>query len=274
MFFLVESTLPLQLGSLFAILAIPTWLFVARQLYKSYKESESKTTKYLSFGLVFGALAVLFLALEQVFLLIFDGGTEKGSKYIPTEIISGYNSAEFSLLFAYLALALSAVAILYFDLFSLSFFEKRWARFLPLLLGLLLFLYVLVFFFTPNEWRVNVAGTDFDLEHFEYTPVLFLLFVFPLIAPVIILLISTYQVRSQSTYAFRRTLLITFAQFLLTIGYLVEILGSDIFSTTFKIEFGVADYAITFGRLFIFIYPAIAYQGINPSERIKRILGA
>lgn len=271
---MVQSNLALQLGSIFAVLAIPVWLFVARQLYKSYKENERKTTKYLSFGLVFGAIAVLFLALETVFLQIFDSGTLEGTKYVPSVVIAGYNSAEFALLFAYLALGFSAVAIFYFDMFSLSFFEKRWARLLPLILGVLLILYVLVFFFTPNEWRANALGTDFDLEHFGYTSILFYLFVIPLIAPVIVLTVSTFQVRSQSTYAFRRTLLITFAQLLLTLGYLVEILGTEIFHTTFDLAPGIADFAITFGRLFIFIYPGIAYQGINPAEKIKRLLGA
>jgi hypothetical protein len=270
---MVESNLPLQLGSVFAILAIPTWLFVAWQLYKSYRESERKTTKYLSFALVFGALAVLFNALKLVFLVVFDNETPNGAVYIPSEVFAGYDSAQFALLFAYLALGLSAVAIFYFDLFSLSFFENRLVKLLPFLLGILLIVYVLVFFFTPNEWRANVPGTDFDLEHFQYTSILFYLFVIPLIAPVIVLTVSTFQVRSQSTYAFRRTLLITFAQFLLTLGYLVEILGSEIIQTTFNIEFGIADFAITFGRLFIFIYPAITYLGINPGERMKRILG-
>ncbi|MHA1990921.1 MAG: hypothetical protein ACW981_08260 [Candidatus Hodarchaeales archaeon] len=271
---MVESNVPLQIGTVFAILAIPTWLYVARKLYKSYRESESKSTKYLSFALVFGALAVLFNALKLVFLVVFDNDTPNGAVYIPSEVISGFNSAEFALLFAYLALAFSAVVIFYFDLFSLSFFEKRWARILPIFLALVLIGYVLVFFFTPNEWRANLPGTDFDLEHFEYTLLLFLLFVIPLIAPVIILTVSTIQVRSKSTFALRRTFLITFAQFLLTLGYLVEILGSEIIQSTFNIESGIADYAITFGRLFIFIYPVLAYQGINPSERIKRLLGA
>jgi hypothetical protein len=270
---MVQSNLALQLGSVFAILAILTWLFVAWRIYKSYKESERKTTKYLAFALVFGAIAVLFNALKFVFLLVFDNETPNGAKYIPSEVITGYESAQFALLFAYLALGLSAVVIFYFDLFSLSFFDKRWARLLPILLGILLILYVLVFYFTENEWRANVPGTDYDLEHFQYTSILFYLFVIPLIAPVIVLTVSTFQVRSQSTFAFRRTLLITFAQFLLTLGYLVEILGSEIIQTTFDIEFGVADFAITFGRLFIFIYPALAYLGINPGDRMKRILG-
>lgn len=249
-----------------AILAIFAWLYGFYKVYSNYKETQKKQSLYFSLGILFGALAIICLATELTILQLFDAGTTGGSEYLPKIVFANVDSYALGFFFSYLAILLSATAILMFDAFSLSFFENK-MKFIIIPLILLL-AYVVVYLYPDLPiLTLNKAGTDYNPSHTKFIfsiatdDVLVGLFLIPLFFPAFVFLLSALQLRGNA-YNFKRSLVLCFVQILIGIGYTIEIVGSD------------NPYLPIVGRLFILLYPYLTWNVLQSSGWVKKILGA
>ncbi|MHA2363692.1 MAG: hypothetical protein ACXAC7_07025 [Candidatus Hodarchaeales archaeon] len=248
------------LGSIFALIAMIGWYHGFYKVFQNYQETGKQQSQFFSFGLLSGGTAILFLAAEQIILRIFDEGTNRGEKFTGSEIISGLEAYDLALYLAFIAGAISALAILFFDLFSLSFFENKIK--IVIIPAILLIGYVLVFIFISNpEWRLNTDGTDYDLTRGKQSELIMtVLFVIPLLLPFVVFLYTTWSVRG-NTYNFRRLGVISILQAGLSFAYFIEIVGTS-------------DWLIVVTRFILLVYPFLTWSVLNPNDRVKRILGA
>ncbi len=251
------------LSSIIAIIAIFAWLYGFYKVYMSYRQTEKKQSLYFSLGLLFGGLAIIFLALELTTLQIFldNSKTLRGGDYFGTVVpIFNMNSADLGAYFSYIAVIMSAIAILFFDSFSMSFFENKMKY---LIIPAILVLAYVVLYFYPNipGIQLNATGTDFNPYHApSWDALLAALFILPVFFPAIIFFISAYQTRSNA-YNFRRSFVLAILSILLGVGYTIEIVGGEA-------------YLSVIGRLFILLYPYATWNVLQSSRFVRRLLGA
>ena len=260
-------SLAFQIGTLFILLSIPIWLFIGYKVYRVWQSTNRSQSLYFAGGLITGAISVAGITIDQISLRInYVGVDPVNNHYIGTPIIAGIDSILFALIFAYLAYALALIATAFFEMFALSFLSLKWFK-LIIPLALLMLISALIFYFTPDWWQINSSGTDFPLSRdpFNLYAIITLLFL-PLAVPVLILLSSTIHLRSESTFAFRRSLILTIGQFLVGLGFIMEVVNSILINN-------IEDLFFTIGRFFIMIYPILMFIALYPTERTKRILG-
>lgn len=251
------------LSSLIAVLAIFAWLYGFYKVYMSYRQTEKKQSLYFSLALLFGGLAIIFLAMELTTLQIFLDNTltKRGGDYVGTTVpILNMNSADLGAYFSYIAVIMSAVAILMFDSFSMSFFENKMKY---LIIPILLVLAYVGLYFYPNipGIQLNKSGTDFNPYHTPETDALLVaLFILPVFFPAIIFFISAIQTRGNK-YNFRRSFVLALLSIMLGIGYTIEIVGGEA-------------YLSVIGRIFILLYPYLTWSVLQSSKYVRKILGA
>lgn len=256
-----QSTALGSLGSIFAVIAMIGWFYVFYRVYKNYKESQKQQSLYFSIALAMGGIAILFLAAEQIILTFFDEGTTYGARYLGGDIIAGSLSAyNLALFFAFIAASVSVISLLFFNLFSLSFFENKLK--LIIIPVILLIGYIVVFIFISNpEWRLNMTGTDWDLHREDAMELLIIsLFIIPIVFPLLVFYYTTWIVRG-NTFNFRRLFFLSLFQTALFFAYYIEIIGAE-------------DALIVFTRFLLMIYPFLTWATLNPGDRVKRLLGA
>ena len=158
------STPTTILSSLIAILAIFAWLYGFYKVYSNYKQNQKKQSLYFSLALLFGGLAIIFLALELTTLQLFDAGTIAGQDYVGKTVALGLNSKDLGAWFSYVAVVLSIFAIFSFDAFSMSFFENKMKY---LIIPTLLLVAYFIIYFYPNlpAIQLNAQGTDYNPYH-------------------------------------------------------------------------------------------------------------
>lgn len=251
------------LSSTIAVIAIFAWLYGFFKVYSNYRQTQRKQSLYFSLGLLFGALAIIFLALELTTLQAFLDNTLtiRGQEYVGTNIpYINMNSKDVGAGFAYTAVILSAFALFFFDAFSMSFFENK-MKYL-IIPGILVIAYVILYFYpaVPQVY-LNSSGTDFNPTHKGSTDaILILLFMFPIYFPAIIFFISAIQTRA-SKYNSKRFIVLAILSILLGIGYTIEIVG------------GPELYPVI-GRIFILIYPYATWSVLQQNAIVKKLLGA
>lgn len=248
-----------ELSSLIALIAIVAWLYGFYKVYSNYRQNQKKQSFYFSMGLLFGGLAIVFLALELLTLQIFDAGTQAGQEYVGKTVAFGLNSYQLGAGFSYVAVVLSIIAIFSFDTFSMSFFENK-MKFL-IIPAILLIAYFIIYFFPNPIIKLNSTGTDYNPSHPGNIDTLIVaVFLIPLFFPALIFLLTAIQTRA-NTYASRRSLALCFLQILLGIGYTIEIVGG-------------VDFLSVIGRLFILIYPFLTWNVLQGSNFVRKILGS
>jgi hypothetical protein len=255
-----ERNTTTSISSLIAILAIVAWIYGFYKVYQNYKQTQKKTSLYFASALLLGGLAIIFLALELITLQIFDLGTTVNQVYIGRDIMTGVNAGNVATLFSFIAVILSAFAILMFDTFSISFFENK-MKFL-VFPAMLIFIYITVYFY-PNlpEIRLNETATDYNPFHDDTTSnILIILFLIPLFFPAFVFLLSAFQTRGNQ-YNFKRSLALAILSIMVAIGYAIEIIGGE-------------DYYSIIGRIFILLYPFLTWNVLQGSKFVKRLLGA
>jgi hypothetical protein len=255
-----ERTTITLLGSLIAFLAIFAWLYGFYKVYQNYKESGKKQSFFFSIGLLFGGLAIIFLALELLTFQLFDDNTIQGATYVGKEIYGGINSYDAGLTFGIIAASLSVVSILAFDAFALSFFENKQKYLIfPIVL---MILYIIIYIFLSNPIvKLNDAGTDYDITRSaDFELIMFGLFMFPLFLPSIVFLMSAIQVRGNK-FNFRRSLALCFLQVMIGVGFTIEIVGGE-------------DFMSIISRLMILLYPVSTWSVLQANRFVKKILGA
>lgn len=254
------------LSSGIAIVAIFAWLYGFYKVYQNYKETNKKQSLYFSLAILFGAFAIIGLALELTVLQLYDNKTPAGHEYIGSTVFAGINSYAFGFTFAYLAILLSSVAIFMFDAFSLSFFENK-MKFL--IIPLILLLGYVVVYLWPNLpiIQLNNAGTDYNPAHtvdlfgIPTDGLLVALFLIPIFLPAFIFLLSAIQLRG-NRFNTLRSLSLCFLQILLGIGYTIEIVGPE------------NAYLPIIGRLFILVYPYLTWNVLQSSGWVRKLFGA
>ena len=258
-------SLVFQIGTIFILLSIPIWLFTGYKVFRVWKSTGRSQSLYFTGVLILGGIAVASITIDQLSLRIFYVGVNTQG-YINTPLFVGVGSVIFALFFAYLGYAAAIIGFTCINMFSLSFLSPKWFK-LVIPLAFLLFLSALIFYFTPDSWQINSAGTDFPLTRDAvYLYAIIGLVFFPLIVPVLVMLSSTLHLRLESTFAFRRSIILTVGQLIIGLGFIMEVVNSLFINN-------IEDTYITIGRFFIMIYPILMFIALYPTERTKRILG-
>lgn len=248
-----------ELSSAIALIAIVAWLYGFYRVFSNYRQNQKKQSLYFSMGLLFGGLAIVFLALELLTLQLFDNGTQAGKEYMGKTVAFGLNSYQLGAGFSYVAVILSIIAIFSFDVFSMSFFENK-MKFL-IIPAILLLAYFVIYFFPNPKIFLNASGTDYNPTHpGNIDGLIVAVFLIPLFFPAFIFLLTAFQTRG-NTYAFRRSLALCFLQILLGIGYTIEIVGG-------------IDFLSVIGRFFILIFPYFTWSVLQGSNFVRKFLGA
>lgn len=254
------STPTTIVSSVIAILAIFAWLYGFYKVYSNYKQNQKRQSLYFSLALLFGGLAIIFLALELTTLQLFDAGTIAGHDYVGKTVALGLNSADLGAWFSYIAVVLSIFAIFAFDSFSMSFFENK-MKYL-IIPAVLLVAYFIIYFY-PNLplIQLNSTGTDYNPYHTgTIDTYIIAIFLIPLYFPAFIFFLTALQTRANK-YNFRRSLILCLLQIMIGIGYTIEIVGGP-------------DYYSVIGRLFILLYPYLTWNVLQSSNFVKKLLGA
>ena len=259
-------SLAFQIGTIFILLSIPIWLFIGYKVFRVWQNTNRYQSLYFTGVLFAGAIAVASITIDQVSLRLYYVGVDANNHYIGTMLFAGINSILFALFFAYLGYLMATIGFTFFNMFSLSFLDQKWFK-LVIPLTLLLVISALVFFFTPNWWQINLSGTDFPLTRDPvYLYAIIALVFLPLAVPVLVMLSSTLHLKSESTFDFRRSIILTIGQLIIGLGFIMEVVNSLFINS-------IEDQYITIGRFFIMIYPVLMYIALYPTERTKRILG-
>ncbi|MFX1250646.1 MAG: hypothetical protein ACFFCZ_03445 [Promethearchaeota archaeon] len=252
--FLIASLVVIVIAMLLA-------LFVGYKLYRSWKESGQRPTLYMAGFFATFVVSVLLLLGELQVVSLTHNGT------LPLTIEQG----EFlGYLLAVLAVGGSVIAIIFLNLFALSFLEEKYRAYLiiPVVIGIL---YWLVFSFGhiffplfSFNWTPELQGdilTTFNMARSQDALLtILLLMAVPVWFPPLVLAIATIKLRKGDRPVFLRSLLITISGFILAITYIFEIIEA-------------IPALVPIIRLGFVIYPILMYLCLLMPAWFKRLLG-
>ncbi|MFX1250647.1 MAG: hypothetical protein ACFFCZ_03450 [Promethearchaeota archaeon] len=243
------------------VIAVLLALFVSYKLFRSWRESGQRPTLYMAGFFVVFVVSVLFLVGELQVVSLTHNQT------LPLTIQQG----EFlGYVLAVLAIGGSVIAIIFLNLFALSFLEEKYRGYviIPVVIGILYWLvYSFAHYFFPFfsfSWEPELVGdvlTTFNMARSDEALIalLFLMSVPVWFAP-LVLTIVTIQLRKGDRPVFLRSLLITISGFILAFTYIFEIIE-------------VIPALIPIIRLGFVIFPILMYLCLLMPEWFKRLLG-
>ncbi|MFW9904997.1 MAG: hypothetical protein ACFFFH_11735 [Candidatus Thorarchaeota archaeon] len=239
------------LGIAVVIIAIILFLLLGIYLLNSYRRTKRNTTLYMSLILLFGCLALLSLALEQVILIASDV-TQADAPEKKSFLQYGFQEIDvfwLSYFFAFIAWVTSASAILSACFFTQSFFSNKYQKLL-IIPAIMLALWVIVYTAAPFQWT-EIAG-DWQPQHDPEYEILGYLFLFPNLWMIVLLFfylsISLYK---RGVPRWKQTLILAVGQAFLSLGFTIEIIN-------------IQDPLISlFARFAIMIYPVVAWIGLR-----------
>ncbi|MFX1250645.1 MAG: hypothetical protein ACFFCZ_03440 [Promethearchaeota archaeon] len=243
------------------VIAVLLALFVCIKLYRSWKESGQRPTLYMAGFFATFVVSVLLLVGELQVVSLTHNGT------LPFTIQQG----EFlGYLLAVLAVGGSVLALIFLNLFALSFLGERYRAYviIPVVIGIL---YWLVFSFGhiffplfSFNWEPELVGdvlTTFNMARSQDALLTILLLMsVPVWFGPLVLIIATIQLRSADRPVFLRSLLITLSFIIIAITYIFEIIEA-------------IPALIPIIRLGFVIFPILMYLCLLMPEWFKRLLG-
>ncbi|WP_455143523.1 hypothetical protein [Candidatus Hodarchaeum mangrovi] len=270
---------PLELlGVGFVTISIILWILLGIKLILSYRRSPKPQTLSLALVLIFGGIAMLFLATEQILLLT---GADPTIGSTPIYEILSFSEIPNIFLLAFFAAALawisSGLAIILMNFFTLSFFPDTSKKILiaPILV---ITLYLTIIIFSPFQFAYT--GSDWSPEHDITTNfILWILFLFPLWIVTLLFFYLSISLLRQNSPTWRRLFWIFIAQTLLSIGFTVEILNPPAFTGLIndlgiQIALFLSDaFWSTSSRFLMMIYPLLMWIGVFTPNWAKGMLG-
>ncbi|MHA2346317.1 MAG: hypothetical protein ACXACP_06330 [Candidatus Hodarchaeales archaeon] len=226
------------IGVGFVVLGIIFYFALGIRLYLSYRRTERKQTLYLSLLLIFGGIALLSLALEQVILLV---NADPLDSQTIDDALSIFQYSEINVfwvgfLFAAIAWVASSLAIISANFFTHSFFPNA-NRKLLLIPILLMTAYLGLLLFSP--FYFEYSGSDWSPYHDQSTTFIkWILFLIPLWTVSVLFLYLTVSFRRKNMTAWKRVGWFFFSQVILSIGFTIEILNPGTF-TQFLSDVGI-----------------------------------
>jgi len=239
------------LGIVVVVLAIILFLLLGIYLLNSYRRTKRNTTLYMSLILLFGCLALISLALEQVILIASDV-TEAQAPEKKSFLVFGFDEIDvfwLSYFFAFIAWVTSASAILSACFFTQSFFSDKYKKLL-IIPVIMLVLWVIVYTVAPFQW-IEIAG-DWQPQHDLEFEILGYIFLFPNLWMIVLLFFYlTISLYRRGVPRWKQTLILAIGQAFLSLGFTVEIIN-------------IQDPLISlFARIAIMIYPIVAWIGLR-----------
>ena len=245
------------LNIIIVVIAIILFLLLGLYLLNSYRRTRRNTTLYMSLLLLFGSLALLSLALEQVVLIASDvtQADAPAKKSFLVYRFDEINVFWLAYFFAFIAWVTSAIAILSACFFTQSFFADKYKKFL-IIPAIMLTLWVLVYTAAPFEWQY-VEGDwqpqhdDLFLDIIPYE-ILGYIFLFPNLWMIVLLFFYlTVSLYRRGVPRWKQTLILAIGQVLLSLGFTIEIINIQI------------PIVSLFARFAIMIYPIVAWIGLR-----------
>lgn len=239
------------LGIIFVVIAVILFLLLGLYLLNSYRRTKRNTTFYMSLLLLFGCLALVSLALEQV-VLIASGLTMDDAPEKKSFLAFSFNEIDVfwvALLLAVIAWVTSASAILSANFFTQSFFSEKYKKLL-IIPAIMLALWVIVYTAAPFQW-IEIAG-DWQPQHDDFFEIVGYIFLFPNLWMVVLLFFYlTLSLYRRGVPRWKQTFVLAIGQAFLSIGFTVEIIN-------------VQDPIISLiARFAIMIYPIIVWIGLR-----------
>ncbi|NVM30261.1 MAG: hypothetical protein HWN65_15560 [Candidatus Helarchaeota archaeon] len=197
---------PVQiLGFCFIILTFIVQFLLGQKLYRDYLGNKSRTTLMFSLTFLFWGSALFFLALERL-------------------LISGIEDDPTVILFAYIAVIFSVVAILFMDLFASHLtFPKHVKKlmFIPIVLSIIFLTLLLIF----TETHLYAPFYEIEFPHTVRTAMLFT--IFPLyLFPIGVLAYYSYRMKSRSPPHAKRSAWVAVGLVFVILTYMFEVIGS------------------------------------------------
>ena len=232
-----------MIGVGFVVLGIIFYFALGIRLYLSYRKTERKQTLYLALLLIFGGIALLSLAVEQVILLV---NADPLDSQTIDDALSIFQYSEINVfwvgfLFAAIAWLASSLAIISANFFTHSFFPNANKKLLlvPIVLMTAWFVLLLVspfyFEYSGSDWSPN---QDESITFFKW-----ILFLIPLWTVSVLFLYLTVSFRRKQMTAWKRVGWFFISQAILSIGFTIEILNPGTFTQLF------ADIGLTYELL-------------------------
>jgi hypothetical protein len=239
------------LGIIVVVIAIILFLLLGIYLLNSYRRTKRNTTLYMSLILLFGCLALISLALEQVILIASDV-TEAQAPEHKSFLEFGFDEIDvfwLSYFFAFIAWVTSATAILSACFFTQSFFSDKYKKFL-IIPAIMLMLWVFVYTAAPFHW-VDIEG-DWQPQHDTEMEWLGYLFLFPNLWMIVLLFFYlTISLYRRGIPRWKQTLILAIGQTFLSLGFTIEIMNVQI------------PIVSLLARIAIMAYPIIAWLGLR-----------
>ncbi|UCG04298.1 MAG: hypothetical protein JSW11_09985 [Candidatus Heimdallarchaeota archaeon] len=235
------------------VIAIILFLLLGIYLLNSYRRTKRNTTLYMSLLLLFGSLALVSLALEQVVLIASDvvpaDAPEKKSFLVYS--FDEINVFWLSYFFAFIAWVTSASAILSACFFTQSFFSDKYKKLL-IIPAIMLALWVIVYTAAPFQWEYLELAGDWQPQHDPEFEILGYLFLFPNLWMIVLLFFYlTLSLYRRGVPRWKQTLVLAIGQALLSLGFTVEIINVQV------------PIISLFARIAIMIYPIVVWIGLR-----------
>ncbi len=252
------------LGLLFIVIAIILYLIFGLYLLNSFRKSKRNSTFYMSLILLFGSLALLSLAIEQL-ILRTSGVTAAEAPDLKSFLsFSVTEMQEFyvfwlAYFFAFIAWVTSSTAIFSACVFTQSFLSDKYKKVL-IIPAIMLILYVVVLTYAPFQWKA-LEG-DWQPDHGEFFEIIAYILLFPNLWMVVVLFFYlTFSLYRRGVPRWKQTFVLAIGQLFLSIGYTVEIIN-------------IPDPTITLiSRFAIMMYPVVMWLGFTPPSWFKRAIG-
>ncbi len=256
-------TLDLIIGSIFVILAVIFWAYLAFRLLKKYSEDKVKQNLYLGLAFVSGTVAGLSLLAIHLTLTINVppnvSESPQFSHFLDSSLLTDptYWMTAISIIIAIIS---SSFIFIFLDWFALSFQENRDK--IIIVPVILIGIFIILYLFTPFKFRK--VGNDWQTTHVDPLMglILILLLIIPLFFSGVFMLLVTVQrwMNVGGDSVLKRMIILTVGLFVFIISYILEV--------------GTPHPALTLlARFDFFVFGMLMYIGIMPPSLVRQWLG-
>ncbi|MHA1265904.1 MAG: hypothetical protein ACTSRS_11800 [Candidatus Helarchaeota archaeon] len=201
----------------FILIAILVSFLIGIKALQAYRVNKATQTLLIGLASLSIVFAMIFLTGEKAFLsLIHD--------------------SELGLLFGMIAVIISGIAVLFFDMFAYEMAFPDKTKVLSILTVIPIIIYLTSWIIEPKVVTEEITFPT------EFTPILQYFTLIPLFSiPIIILFYVTIKLRKEDILKSKRAALLAIGGLALALAYTVEIMGIDpIITTGFRVLFPIA----------------------------------
>jgi len=206
----------------FVMIAVIITLTISVKSFRSYHATKATLTVLIALSSLFVAFAMTFLTLEKAFF---------------TDTLPIFN-LDLGMLFGAIAIVVSGVAVIMFDLFAYEMAFPKKMAILGVFSAIPIIIYLAFWLWDPTRTYSALPPYEIDFGNlfglgFEFTPMLAYLILIPMFSiPIIILFYYAGKVRKESALKSKRALGLGLGGLFLATAYIIEITGMDPIITT------------------------------------------